>query len=298
MGKIRIVTDSAAHFLDPSVPARYRIEVLPHTVILGGRRFRDGIDLTPSDFAHQLAAGATPTMTPPTIEQFQRTYATLMRETDLILSIHLSQAISGACTNARAAAQSLLGRCTVHVLDSMTASVGLGWLVETAGQMAEDAETLDALARAIRKQSARVYTMFYVETLEHLQRAKLLSESHATLGTMLGLKAFVTIEDGQLVAVEKARTRAQAVDKILEFVAEFNPANNLVILQATDTPGELAVSLQARLSTELHWPASIVAYQPSLGAFLGADATGVIIYQRSEPHADRLEFFDHDEGQN
>ncbi|MHB8625018.1 MAG: DegV family protein [Aggregatilineales bacterium] len=298
MGKIRIVTDSAAHFLDPSVPERYRIGVLPHTITLGGQRFRDGIDLTPADFARQLSAGATPVLTPPTVEQFQRVYTALMRETDSILSIHLSQTMSGACTNARAAAQSLLGRCTVHVLDSMTASAGLGWLVETAGQLAEGAESLDALARIIRKHSARVYTMFYIETLENLQRAKLLSESHATLGTMLGLKVFVTIEDGQLVAVEKARTRVQAVDKMLEFAAEFNPTNDLVILQATDVPGEPALTLQARLSAELNWSAPIVAYQPSLGAFLGADATGIIIYQRSESRTEPIELPDHADQQD
>jgi DegV family protein with EDD domain len=298
MGKIRIVTDSAAHFLDPSVPGRYRIEVLPHTLVLGGQRFRDGIDLSPAAFARQLSTGAIPALTPPTVEQFQRTFGTLMRETDSILSVHLSQAMSGACTNARAAAQSLLGRCTVHILDSMTTSVGLGWLVETAGEMAESAESLDALARIVRKHSARVYTMFYVETLEHLQRAKLLSESHATLGAMLGLKAFVTIEDGQLVAVEKARTRAQAIDKMLEFATEFNPTNNLVILQATDTPGEPALTLQARLNAEMNWSAPIVAYQPSLGVFLGADAMGVIIYQRTESHGDRVEFSDHSDQQD
>jgi len=294
MGKIQIVTDSAAQFLDPSVPGRYRIEVLPHTLVLGGQRFRDGIDLTPGDFARQIATGAIPVLIPPTVEQFQRAFATLMRETDSILSIHLSQAMSGACTNARAAAQALLGRCTVHILDSMTASVGLGWLVETAGEMAENAETLDALARIVRKHSGRVYTMFYVETLEYLQRAKLLSESHATLGSMLGLKAFVTIEDGQLIAVEKTRTRAQAIDKMLEFAAEFNPTSSLAILQATDTPGEPALTLQARLSSELNWSAPIVAYQPSLGVFLGADATGVVIYQRIESRTDRVEFSDPD----
>ncbi len=290
MRKIRIVTDSAAHFLDPTVPERYQIEVLPHTITLGGQRFRDGIDLTPADFARQLAAGANPVLTPPTVEQFLRAYTAFMRETDSILSIHLSQTMSGACSNARAAAQSLLGRCTVHVLDSMTASVGLGWLVETAGQLAGEAESLDALARIIRRHSARVYTMFYVETLENLQRARLLSETHATLGMMLGLKAFVTIEDGQLVAVEKARTRIQAVDKMIEFAAEFSPTNNLAILQATDLPGEPALTLQTRLNAELKWSAPIVAYQPSLGAFLGADATGIVIYQKSEARAERVEF--------
>jgi DegV family protein with EDD domain len=218
-----------------------------------------------------------------------------MRETDSILSIHVTQTMSAACANARAAAQQLLGRCTVHVLDSMTASLGLGFLVELAAQQVDSAASLDDLARIVRKQTARVYSMFYTETLDYLQRSGLLSESHTTLGEMLGIKPLVTIEDGQLVATEKVRTRVQAVDKLIEFVGEFDPATDrLVIVHHSAGPhaslGEPARTLQNRLTNELHWPTvPTVPYNPSLGTFLGPDATGVVIYQ--DPKASAIDAF-------
>ncbi len=280
MGKVRIVTDSAAQFLDPSVVERYGIVVLPHTVGFNGRGFQESVDLDSIAFFRRLANGALPTLSPPSVEQFKQAYLTLARETNSVLSIHVSQTINGACASARSAAQLLLGRCNIHILDSMLASVGLGFLVETAARLAENGETLDSLARTIRRQTSRVFMLFYAESLDSLQRAGVLNESHAMLGDMLGLRVLVTIEDGQLVAIEKARTRAHALDKLVEFVAEFNPADKLVIVQPP-TQHEALHSLQARLTEELHWPpCPVMAYTPSLAVLLGPDALGVIIHQR------------------
>src|SRR5579859_523880 len=187
MGKVRIVTDSAAQFVDPSIPERYGIVVLPHSIGFNIRTFRETVDLDPNDFFRRLASGATPTMSAPAIEQFRQAYVTLSRETDSVLSIHISQAINGACANARAAAQMILGRCNVHVLDSMLTSVGLGFLVEAAARLAEPGESLDSLARIIRKQTSKIFTMAYTDSLDGLHRACGLSNSHALLSEMLGM---------------------------------------------------------------------------------------------------------------
>ena len=294
MSKIRIVTDSAAHFLDPAVVGRNKIEVLPHLLKFGTQTMRES-DLTSAEF-FRLMVAQPPTLIAPSVDQFVQLYSSLMRDTKSILSVHVSQTMSAACANARAAAQQLLGRCTIHVLDSMSASLGLGFLVELAAREADTADSLDSLARIVRKQTARVYSMFYTETLEYLQRGGLLSESHTTLGEMLGIKPLVTIEDGQLVATEKVRTRVQAVDKLIEFVAEFDPiVDRLVIVHhsagAHASPGEPARTLQNRLTSELHWPiVPTVPYSPSLGTFLGPDATGVVIYQ--DPNGTAVDAFD------
>lgn len=293
MSRIRIVTDSAAHFLDPAFAAREQVEVLPHVISFGTQNFREP-ELSPTE-CFRLMASQPPILTAPSVDQFVRVYSSLMRETDSILSIHVSQTMSATCANARAAAQQLLGRCTVHVLDSMTASLGLGFLVELAARQVGSAESLDNLARIVRKQTARVYSMFYTERLDYLQRAGLLSESHTTVGEMLGIKPLVTIEDGQLVATEKVRTRVQALDKLVEFVAEFDPASDrLVIVHHNATAhaplGETVRTLQSRLTAELRWPTlPSVPYSPSLGVFLGPDAVGVIIYQ--EPNGSTADGF-------
>src|SRR5437870_387921 len=81
------------------------------------------------------------------------------------------------------------------VLASQTTSVGLAMLVEAAARFAEEYTSVDDVVRAVRKLIPRVYGVFYVETLDYLRRAGLITESQAILGTMLGIKPFLTIEE-------------------------------------------------------------------------------------------------------
>src|ERR1700694_3653697 len=153
MAKIRIVTDSAAQFLDPGSVARYGITVIPHTLTIGGQRFHENVDLDSASF-FKLAgqtAESLPVLTPPTVAQFTDVYRALHRETDQILSIHLSAAMSTTSENAIQATHSPLGRCTIQVIDSMTASVGLAHLVEAAAKLAETTDSIDYITRLIRK---------------------------------------------------------------------------------------------------------------------------------------------------
>ncbi len=279
-GKIRIVTDSSAQFLNPDVIAEYGIIVIPQTITFGSQRFREGIDLDPLGFFKLANSGSAPILTPPTVEQFADVYQNLYRSTDQILSIHISRALSKTLENSQAATHPLLGRCNIQLIDSLTTSVGLALLVEAAAKMAAQTDSIEAVARSIRKQVSSVYTIFYSETFTALQRAGLVSESQAILGAMLGIRPFLTIEDGELVAMEKVRTRAQAIDKLVEFAAEFESTDRTVILHSNGTPNETLRQFQERLQTELGWGRQPMAlYGPSLGTFIGTDALGIVVYQ-------------------
>lgn len=280
MAKIRIVTDSSAQFLDPSVVVRYGIIVVPQTITFGAQRFRENIDLDTAHFFQLANSGLTPTLIAPSVEQFSDVYAALHRETDRILSIHISRAMSKTCDNAQQATGTLLGRCSITILDSMTTSIGLAKLVEYAAKLAETGDSLDGLARLIRKRVPHIYTVFYTDSFPYLERGGLVSESQSVLGAMLGIKPFLTIEEGELVTMEKVRTRAQAIDKLIEFVAEFETSDQLVILQNASTPSEQIRGLQERLATELNQTnCPVVTYNPSLGTYIGTDALGIIVYQ-------------------
>ncbi len=280
MGKIRIVTDSSAHFLDATFVGRNGITVVPQTISFGAQRFREGVNLDAVDFFKLASSNPLPTLIPPTVEQFSDVYARLHRETDRILSIHLSRAMSKTWENAQEATRALLGRCTITVIDSMTTSVGLAKLVESAVQLTDKTDSLDQVARIIRKRLPHVYTVFYTDTFPYLQRGGLVSESQAVLGAMLGIKPFVTIEEGELVTMEKVRTRAQAIDKLIEFAAEFDTTDQLVILHNASTSADQIRQLQERLASELGQKGCpLVVYGPSLGTFIGTDAMGIIVYQ-------------------
>jgi DegV family protein with EDD domain len=279
--KVRIVTDSSAQFIDPSVVRRHNIVVLPLEIQLGSKTYREGVDIDAESYFHRLAESSVmPKLLPPSVELFTEAYGKLNRETDQVLSIHLSRAMHGTWQNAKAATQTLLGRCEIAVIDSLTTSVGLAFLVEEAAKCAEQGASLDEVVRTVRKLIPHVYSIFYVETLDYMYRGGLVSESQAILGGMLGIKPFLTIEEGELITMEKVRTRPQAVDKLVEFVTEFASLDHLVILQNTPFVTEQTRMLQDRLALEFSdRPFPVTVYNPSLATYIGPDATGIVVFE-------------------
>jgi DegV family protein with EDD domain len=286
--KVRIVTDSSAHFTDPGTVERYGIEVVPLTIKIGSQSFREGIDLDADTFLRLAGNNSMPTgLVAPSVEQFAALYSRLNQETDQVLSLHISRQMSATWSHARAATKTLLGRCEIDVLDSMTTSVGLAMLAEAGAEAAKAGASLEEVVRIVRGMLPHVYTVFYVESLDYLRNNGLLSEAQSILGAMLNIKPFLTIEEGELIPMEKVRTQAQAIDKLVEFVAEFSGLENLVILQNMPYPTDQTRALQDRLAAEFpgrNFP--WVMYGPSLATMIGFDGMGVVVHENIDAEED------------
>ncbi|HEX2620285.1 MAG TPA: DegV family protein, partial [Phototrophicaceae bacterium] len=104
-----------------------------------------------------------------------------------------------------------------------------------------------------------------------------------------GVKPLLSIEEGRLMPIEKVRTRLQAVERIVEFVTEFDGIRKAVILQHRPAISEQTRMLQDRLSVDVpnrEFPYSV--YSPSLAALIGADASGLVLLE------DETENYNHD----
>jgi len=285
LGKVRIVTDSSAQFLNPTLVNQYDITIVPVIIRFGNQSYREGVDLDAEGFFRRvLTEGmSVPELVAPSVTDYAEVLSPLARESDHILVLPMAHGLSQSWRNAQTAADSLLGRCEIVVIDSMTTSVGLGILAETAALAAETTDSLEGVVRVVRGAVPRVYAVFYVETLDYLYRGNLIGEAQAILGRILGIKPFLTIEDGELIPMEKVRTRAQAVDKLIEFVTEFAMLNQLVIVQNTPHITEQTRLLQDRLALEFggrDFP--VMMYGPTLGTHLGPDGVGIIVYESEE----------------
>jgi DegV family protein with EDD domain len=282
LGKVRIVTDSSAQFLNPTLIKQSDVTIVPMTVRFGQQAFREGVDLDAEGyFRRVLTEGmSAPKLEAPSVAEYTESFSRLSRETDHFLVLPMAHGLSASWRHAQAAAESLLGHCDVVVIDSLTTSVGLGMLVETAVHAAETTMSLESVVRVVRGAVPRVYAVFYVETLDYLYRGHLIGEAQSILGRILGIKPFLTIEDGELIPMEKVRTRLQAVDKLIEFVAEFACLQELVIVQNTSHITEQTRLLQDRLALEFggrDFP--VMMYGPSLGTHLGPDGVGIVVYE-------------------
>lgn len=281
MPRVQIVTDSSAHFKDPDFPDQHRVTVVPLTIQFGDRRYHEGEDIDTWKFMDLVSSGAPfPVTEAPSVEQFAAVYEALNRSTDQILSIHLSSKLGHTWRNAKTASENLLGRCTVISIDSLTTSVGLGLMVETAVQAAEAGASLDEVVRRVRGMIPRLYAIFFVESLDYLEKSGRVGSAQAILGTMLGIKPFLTLEEGDLVPMEKVRNRVQAIEKLSEFVAEFSDIEHLALLQMTTAHTEDTRQLIERLAAD--FPArrfDIVPYPTSLATFLGPNGMGVMVLE-------------------
>jgi DegV family protein with EDD domain len=283
MSRVHIITDSTAHFPDPSLPERLGVTVLPQTLQFAKQTYREGVDISSEEFFRRLPHYSTPpTLHSPAADTFRDLYANTLRQNRQILSIHISSKMSDTVAHARQAADEFLGGNKIVVIDSLTTSIGLGWLVEAAAEAAANGAALDEIVRIVRGMITHMYAVFFVDQLDYLERNGRLSKSQAVLGTMLGIKPFLTIEDGEIIPMEKVRTRDQALDKLLEFVSEFSLIDRVALMQSGQQPTEDTRLLLERLEQTFpgqYFP--VLNYGPGLACQIGPNSLGIFIYEGS-----------------
>lgn len=281
MGRVRIVTDSAAQFLNDRLIRAHQIEIVPLYIHFGSKTLRDNVDISSEEMFYQMRrTSVIPTATGASTEDFAEVYDALSKETNQICVVTHSQHLTETHANAQSARVGYLGRCDIVVVDSQTTGVGQGMLVEATAEAAWSGASLEEIMRLTRHVVPRLYSVYGVDTLDYIQQTGLIGDSQAILGTMLGIKPLLTIEDGRLIAMEKARTRAKAVEKLAEFVIEFTQIEQLAILQNTGRLTEQTCALQDRLAAEfpdLETPVAL--YDRLLSTLIGPDAIGVVVYE-------------------
>lgn len=281
MPKVQIVTDSTAHFDDPTLPSRLGVTVVPLTIQFGRQYYKEGLDLSEDEFFTRMAKSTQPpTLHAPTADDFRAVYGSILKSTNQILSLHISSKLSQTCSRAKLAAEDYLGRCQIAIVDSWTTSVGLGILVEAAAQAANEGKSLGDIVRIVRGMIPHIYAVFFVDTLDYLEHSGLIGKSQSILGTMLGIKPFLSIEEGEIIPIEKVRTRDKALDKLTEFASEFTNIDRGVILQSGMTSNDDTRLLLEQLKLAcpgLHFP--VKRYGPALACQLGPDSLGIFIYE-------------------
>jgi DegV family protein with EDD domain len=278
--QVAIITDSTAYF-EPGEAQDLGIHVVPLNIHLGSDRFLEGIDIDADEFFRRLNySHAFPVSRPPPPAVFDELYAKLHQQTDQMLAIHISSRLSKTVQHAKMGAEALLGRCSIAVVDSMTTSVGLGILVKAAARAANDGASLDDIVRLVRGMIPHIYLVFYVETMDYLERGGRIGKAQAILGSMLNIKPILFMEDGDIIPLEKVRTTEKAIEKLFEFVSEFDNLEQTAIIQRSKHPNKEARILQERLEQsfpDMRFPT--IQYGPDLATRIGLNALGIVVYE-------------------
>lgn len=280
MARVAIVTDSNA-YLSPRLAERLGVIVLPHTIHLPQGSFKEGVNLTPSQYFRMVQDSkrdVLPSASGPSLEEFIDLYGQLFRQTDQVLSLHISSHLSKTVENAQMASKLYLGRCRIEVIDSLSTTVGLGYMVQTAAVAAASGHDLDDCIRLVRGMMSHIYLFFLTKHLPYLEREHRISPAQSILGTMLNIMPLLQIEDGEIIPLEKVRTSQQGIDKLFDYVSEFSQLKRAVILQH-GFDKETGALLE-RLETA--YPGrefNILTSNPSLAVHMGPDSLGVVVLE-------------------
>ncbi len=280
--KIHIVTDSSAWFTNPRMVTQYPVTVVPNRLQIMGKSYREGIDVPVDEMMRLIATQLQPPkLVAPTVAEFAAIYTQVAKNADAIISIHASREMTESWQHAREASQQLSGACPIAVIDSRSICIGQGMLVKFAGQILQSGQDdFEAIVQTVRGAVDRIYTQYVVESLAFIQHNQFLDASHVLLATMLGAKPLLSIEDGKMQVVEKTRTRSQALDRLVEFVAEFEALDDVAIVQFRPHITEQTRTLQDRLAIAFpgrHFPYTL--YNGSLASLIGTDAIGVVVLE-------------------
>jgi DegV family protein with EDD domain len=217
MNKVMIVTDSTANIPDELLNG-YPIASVPLQVIWGNEIFRDGIDIKPKEFYERLAVDKVmPSTSQATPEEFKSLYSKLIDEGYDILSVHISGKLSGTLDSAIQAKQYFPDE-RIQLVDSLSASMAMGFQVLSAAHMAASGGTLADCKAVTENARANSGVYFVLSTLEFLHRGGRIGGAQAFMGTMLNLKPLLELRDGRIEAVERVRTLSKATDRLLDLV--------------------------------------------------------------------------------
>ena len=206
--KVVIASDSTCD-LSPELVERYQIKILPLSVNLGDKTYRDGVDINPDIiYKHYEETGELPKTAAANIFEFEAFIKNSKEENDGMVLFTISSTMSSTFNNARLAA---LDFEDVHVVDTRNLSTGGGLLVVEACEMAKKGVDAAAIAERCRTLAAHVDASFVVDDLEFLHKGGRCSAVAAFGANLLQLKPCITVKNGKMGVGKKYRGKFSVV---------------------------------------------------------------------------------------
>jgi len=277
---IKIVTDSTCD-LPADVIRDLDITVIPLYINIGDQGYLDGVDISRKDFYTNLPNYDThPTTATPSIDTFKEIFTKLADGgADEILSIHISESLSATVNVARKAAEQFT-RVPVTVRDSQQLSMGTGFQVELAANMAKEGRTMREIQTALDDITPRTFVTAGLDTLEFLKRSGRMNVFLAGIGSLLQLKPILTMVRGQ-PGSEKVRTSKKAFQRLVDMLKKNLPIERfaLVHTNAAEKAQEFKQVIMEHLPKGKVFSMDIT---PVLGVHLGPGAVGFAMISEKE----------------
>lgn len=274
-GGVGVVTDSTAD-LPIELADDIGLRVVPMSVSFRDQTYISRVTISDDEFYTRLAeAQQLPTTAQPNPAWFEEAYADCVDEgLDACVSLHVSRELSGTVTSARRAAED--AGLEVRVVDSRQVGGGLALMALAAHRVAAAGGSVDEVVAAAERARDGLVNYVVVDTLDNLRKGGRLSGAQAFMGSVLQVKPILTVREGRIEPVEKARTIRRGLDRIVDLVTtqlDGVPADVIVThALAPDRADELWQRLRDRLDVAR---GLTTVFGPVLGTHTGQGAVAV-----------------------
>lgn len=218
MKNLKIICDSLSD-IPKELIEKYDIEVVPLTVILDEKEYKDGIDISNDDFYRILREeNAYPKTSQATYAQFKEVFDKYVNEGRKILYIAGSSTATGTYQSAIMAKNDTEGE--IYTYDSQTLTYLVGMLVIKAAQLAQEGKEIEEILSEIDELRKKAYVLFSVDTLEYLQKGGRISSTKAAIGNILNIKPILDIKNGLVAPVCQVRGKKNVISKMIDLIKE------------------------------------------------------------------------------
>ena len=274
---IKVVTDSTSD-LPADVAESLGIEGVPLNVHFGSDVYKDRVNLMPDAFYDKLINGdVLPTTSQPSVGEFIDVYERLGSDADGIVSVHLSEKLSGTMNSARLASQQANADCPIEVVDTFQVSMGVGICAMEAAEVANSGGNMNQVILAARNAVTRSQCFFMLETLEFLQKGGRIGKAQALIGNLLKIRPMLILQEGEVHPLGRERTRRKGISKLVDTVEELAPISGLAVMYSTE-PDEAQTLAQnvSKFMIEGREP-MMLQIGPVIGTYAGPDTLGIAL---------------------
>jgi DegV family protein with EDD domain len=193
-------------------------------VRFGDKSYREGLEISRDEFYRRLEEGnERPSTSQPAPGDFMKVFEEFAAAGDQILSLHISGKLSGTVNSALSAKNSILDDyqdAEITILDSQSASLGLGLMVKEAALMAQEGKAMGEIIGALESMIRPNYAILVVGDLDYLSSGGRLTKTQAFFGNLLNVMPIIALENGSLKPVDRAFGVQAAIRKMIAFIGE------------------------------------------------------------------------------
>ncbi len=270
-----VVTDSTS-----DIPAHLReelgIEVVALSINFENETLLDGVDISAEQYVERLRTlEKLPSTAQPTVDQFQKAYKKGLDAGMDVVCVTISSGLSGTNNSANLAAEQL-DPAKIRVIDSQNATMAHGWVAIEAARAAQGGATLDEVVQVAN--TARDNVQFYalLESLDYVYKGGRIGRASHMVGSALGIKPILSIDDGTVSVVERVRTWKKALKRMIEVASSQGELLDVAIMHTDNLPE--AQSVLNELKTRFpgaHF--EIMFAGPTIATYAGPGAVGIMI---------------------